>query len=88
MGEVLELTRQALWLVLALSGPPIAGAALVGLLVAFLQAATQLQEQTFPYALKLLAVVITLFVTASLMGGTLYVFADRIFIDFPGLVRR
>lgn len=88
MGDVLELTKEALWLVLLLSGPPVAAAALVGLVVAFLQAATQLQEQTFPYALKFLTVVIMLFVTGSLIGGTLYVFADRIFLDFPGLVRR
>ncbi len=87
MGEVLELTRQALWLTLILSGPPVGAAALVGLLVAFLQAATQLQEQTFAYALKFLAIVITLFVTAALIGGTLYTFADRLFLDFPGLVR-
>ncbi|HVI59419.1 MAG TPA: type III secretion system export apparatus subunit SctS [Luteimonas sp.] len=87
MGEVLELTRQALWLTLILSGPPVGAAALVGLLVAFLQAATQLQEQTFAYALKFLAIVITLFVTAALIGGTLYTFADRLFVDFPGLVR-
>lgn len=88
MNETLELTKQALWLVLLLSGPPVAAAALVGLLVAFLQAATQLQEQTFAYALKFLAIVITLFVTAALIGGTLYTYADRLFVDFPGLVER
>lgn len=88
MNEVLELTKQALWLVLILSGPPIAAAAIFGLVIAFLQAATQLQEQTFAYAVKLLVIVLTLFITASLLGGTLYTFADRIFIDFPGLVRR
>lgn len=87
MGDVLELTKQALWLTLILSGPPVGAAALVGLLVAFLQAATQLQEQTFAYALKFLSIVIALFVTASLIGGTLYTFADRLFTDFPGLVR-
>ncbi|WP_027079543.1 type III secretion system export apparatus subunit SctS [Luteimonas mephitis] len=87
MNEVIELTKQALWLTLILSGPPVGAAALVGLLVAFLQAATQLQEQTFAYALKFLAIVVTLFITAALIGGTLYTFADRIFVDFPGLVR-
>lgn len=87
MGEVLELTRQSLWLVLLLSGPPIAAAALVGLLVAFLQAATQLQEQTFAYALKFLTIVLMLFVTASLIGGTLYGYANHIFSTFPGMVR-
>jgi len=87
MGEMLELTRQALWLVLVLSGPPIAGAALVGLLVAFLQAATQLQEQTFAYALKFLTIVLMLFVTASLIGGSLYTYTNHIFTTFPGMVR-
>ena len=87
MNDMLELTRHALWLVLILSGPPIAAASLVGLVVAFLQAATQLQEQTFPYAAKFVAIVVTLFVTASLLGGTLYTFADRLFMDFPGMIR-
>src|SRR3546814_3972738 len=71
MGEVIELTKQALWLTLVLSGPPVGAAALVGLLVAFLQAATQLQEQTFAYALKFFTIVVTLFITATLIGGTL-----------------
>lgn len=87
MNEVLELTKQALWLTLILSGPPIAVASIVGLVVAFLQAATQLQEQTFTYSVKFVAIVITLFITAAMIGGTLYTFADRIFLDFPGLVR-
>ena len=88
MGEVLELTRYALWLVLILSGPPIAAAAIVGLVVAFLQAATQLQEQTFAYALKFIAIVLALFVTGSMIGGTLYTYSNRIFSEFPALIRR
>lgn len=87
MAEMLELTRQSLWLVLVLSGPPIAAAAVVGLLVAFLQAATQLQEQTFAYALKFLTIVLALFVTASMIGGSMYTFTEHIFTSFPGLVR-
>jgi len=88
MGETLELTKQALWLVLMLSGPPIAAAAIVGLVVAFLQAATQIQEQTFAYALKFVAIVLALFVTGAMIGGTLYTYTDRIFIEFPSLTRR
>ncbi|HRO28085.1 MAG TPA: type III secretion system export apparatus subunit SctS [Luteimonas sp.] len=88
MGEMLELTRQALWLVLMLSGPPIAAAAVVGLVVAFLQAATQIQEQTFAYALKFLAIVLALFVTGAMIGGTLYTYSNRIFVEFPSLIRR
>ena len=65
-------------------------AAVVGLIVALVQAATQLQEQTFQYAMKFFAIVVTIFATASLAGAGLYRFTDRIFSDFPtpGRLRR
>ncbi len=81
--DIVQLVREALWLVLALSAPPIIAASAVGLIVAFLQASTQLQEQTLTYALKFLTIALTLLLTASLAGGTLYHFADRLFTDFP-----
>ena len=84
--DALQLTQQALWMIVVLAGPPVVVAAIVGLVIAFVQAATQLQEQTFQYAAKFFAIVATIFVTASLMGGTLYAFALRIFDEFPALV--
>jgi type III secretion protein S len=82
-GDIVRLIREALWLVLALSAPPIIAASVVGLVVAFLQAATQLQEQTLTYTLKFITVTLALLLTASLIGGSLYHFADRLFSDFP-----
>ena len=87
-SDSLQLTYQALWLVLVLSAPPVVVAALVGLLIAFIQAATQIQEQTFQYAAKFFAIVLTIFLTASLLGGTLMSYTDRIMTGFPGMVRR
>jgi type III secretion protein S len=87
-ADIIRLTQDALWLVLILSAPPIVAASLVGLLVAFLQAATQLQEQTFSYTVKFVVIVIVLFITTAMMGGTLYNFSDRLFTDFPSMVRR
>ncbi len=87
-SEAMQLTVQALWLVLLLSAPPVLVAALVGLLIAVLQAATQIQEQTFQHAAKLLAVVLSIFVTAALLGGTLYQFSDRLLSEFPAIVGR
>ena len=81
-SDVLQITQQALWLVLLLAGPPVVVAALVGILIAFVQAATQLQEQTFQYAAKFFAIVLTIFATTTLMGTSLYRFSDRIFSDF------
>ena len=84
--EVVHLVREALWLVLVLSAPPILAASVVGLVVAFLQAATQLQEQTLTYTLKFITVTLTLLLTASVIGSSLYHFADRLFGDFPVMV--
>jgi len=85
-SDIIQLTQQALWMVLYLAGPPVLAGAFFGLLVAFIQAATQLQEQTAQFAVKLFAVVFTIFVTASLMGATLFQYADRIFTEFPAMV--
>ena len=87
-SDILQLTQQALWFVLLLSAPPILVAAVVGMLIAFVQAATQLQEQTLQYVAKFFAIVITIFITASMLGGGLYQFGDRVFTEFAGLVRR
>jgi type III secretion protein S len=85
--NIVNLTTQALWLVLLLSAPPIIAASVVGLLVAIVQAATQLQEQTLQYTLKFFAIVVSIFVTASLMAGTLYSYADGIFMGLAGVGR-
>jgi type III secretion protein S len=86
-SDLVGLTTQALWLVLLLSAPPIIAASVVGLLVAIIQAATQLQEQTLQYTLKFFAIVVSIFVTSSLMAGALYSYSDAIFSGFPGMVK-
>ncbi len=87
-SAVIGLTIQALWLVLILSAPPIIVASALGLIVAVLQAATQVQEQTFQYMVKFLGVVLTIFLTISLLAGSLLAFTDDIFSGFAGLVGR
>lgn len=85
-GDFVSLTNDALWLVLILSAPPIIVASVAGLLVAIVQAATQIQEQTLQYTVKFFAIVLTLFLTASLLASSLYRFSDRIFSEFPAMI--
>lgn len=85
--QIVAFTTEALWLVLLLSAPPIIVASIVGLLVAVVQSATQLQEQTLQYTLKFFAIVATLFTTAALVSSSLYNYTDSIFTRFPGLVQ-
>ncbi len=79
---VIELIRQSMFLVLMLSLPPIFVASIVGLLFSLFQAITQLQEQTLSFGIKLIAVSITLFLTAGWMTGQILLIADTIFNKF------
>jgi type III secretion protein S len=85
-ADFVSLTNDALWLVLVLSAPPIIVASIAGLLVAIVQAATQIQEQTLQYTIKFFAIVLTLFVTSSVLGASLYRFGERVFTDFPAII--
>ncbi|WP_290922218.1 type III secretion system export apparatus subunit SctS [Halodesulfovibrio sp.] len=86
-SSILDFTLQALILVLMLSMPSILVAALTGLLVSFLQALTQIQEQTLAFAIKLIGVTITIALTAGWLGGEIYNFALQLFTTFPTLVQ-
>ena len=74
-GEVIQLTAQALLLTLILSMPPIIAASAVGLIISLIQALTQIQEQTLPFAFKLIAVIISIFATARWLGLEIYHFS-------------
>lgn len=79
LAEIIHLTTQALILVLFVSLPPILVAALMGTLVALIQALTQVQEQTLSFVAKLIAVFVTLFVIAPWLGAELHLLATLIF---------
>jgi type III secretion HrpO family protein len=86
-SQILYLTSRALLLVLMLSAPPIIVASVVGVAVSLIQALTQIQEQTLSFAIKLIAVVITIFATASWLGGMIFEYSVVIFDTFPQLVK-
>lgn len=86
-SQLVETLQQALWIVLMLTAPPVVVAVVLGLLISFLQAVTQIQEQTIQFAVKFVAIVVTLFVTAEFIGVTLFNFGDRMFSGFVELSR-
>jgi type III secretion protein S len=85
--EALYYVTQSMTLVMVLSMPPIIVASVVGIIISLLQALTQIQEQTLPFAIKLLAVAITIAAMSGILGSELYNYTEGIFNDFPKLVR-
>ena len=78
-AQILDYARMCLVLVLRLSLIPIAVATVIGILVSLLQALTQIQEQTLGFAVKLIAISLTLLACASWMGSSLLLYTQDIF---------
>jgi type III secretion protein S len=81
-ASITDMTMRALMLVLWLSLPSVLTAAAVGLLVAIVQAATQIQDQSIGQALKLVAVFVVLAITAVWSANAAFNFADQALSSF------
>lgn len=77
--EALALFKQGMFLVVILTAPPLAVAVLVGVTTSLVQALMQMQDQTLPFGLKLLAVGVTLAMTGRWIGLELIQFTNMAF---------
>ena len=62
------LFKQGMLLVVVLSAPPLIVAVVAGVLTSLVQALMQIQDQTLPFGIKLVAVGITLALTGRWIG--------------------
>jgi flagellar biosynthesis protein FliQ len=77
--EVLDLGRDALWTTVVMCAPAMIAGLVVGLVIAFFQALTQIQEMTLVFVPKILAIFVALLIFLPLMGATLAAFSTQIF---------
>ncbi len=86
-AQLLDYAQTCLLLVLKMSLIPIIVATVIGIIVSLLQALTQIQEQTLGFAVKLIAISITLLAASSWMGGQMLLYTQDIFKNIPLLGR-
>ncbi len=79
LGDLTSLGQQALLLSVAVALPVVGAAALIGLVVSVLQAATQIQDHTLGHLPRLLVVVAVLVATGPWIGSQIAEFALRAF---------
>lgn len=79
-AALLEHAQNALLLSIAVALPVLGVAAIVGLLVAAFQAASQIQDPTIAHLPRLLAVVAALVVLGPWMGSQIGAFAERMLV--------
>jgi type III secretion protein S len=77
--DTITYFQQVLWYITLWSAPALIVATVVGIIVSLLQALMQLQDQTLPFFVKLVAVSLTLILTGSWVCGQLMIFTKNIF---------
>ncbi len=70
--DVVYISKQALILSLVLSLPVVVVASTVGLLFSIFQALTQIQDQTLSFAIKLVFIIGTLYLTVDWIAGKIF----------------
>jgi flagellar biosynthetic protein FliQ len=78
-GEVLDFGRDALWATVFMCAPAMIAGLVVGLIIAFFQALTQIQEMTLVFVPKILAIFAALLIFLPFMGATLAGFSNEVF---------
>ncbi|QKN78764.1 flagellar biosynthesis protein FliQ [Bacillus pumilus] len=76
---VITMAERSVYVVLLVSGPLLALALIVGLIVSVFQATTQIQEQTLAFIPKIIAVLIGLVVFGPWMLSTIVSFTTELF---------
>jgi len=83
---IVQITNEAVLLVIVLCAPPLIISMVVGLSIALFSATTQIQEQTLSFVPKMIAVFAVLAATGSWIGATLYQFGTRCLGGFVDVV--
>lgn len=82
-AQVLEVGRQALWVLVQIALPVLIFGMVAGVLVSLFQAVTQIQEVTLTFVPKIAAVVIALVIFGPWMLATMVAFMVQLFSFVP-----
>jgi flagellar biosynthetic protein FliQ len=84
VAQAVDLAREALWISFLVAAPILGTGILVGLVISFLQALTQIQDQAIAFVPKLLAVGVSFAVTLPWVLSVLLEYSERLLGHFPG----
>jgi flagellar biosynthetic protein FliQ len=79
---VIDITRQAIYIVIKTSAPMLLASLVVGLIVSILQTVTSIQEQTLTFVPKLIAVLVIIMLCGGWIMNTLKEYVIELFSNF------
>ncbi len=86
-GVVIDIAREALWLIIKCSAPLLLVSLAVGLIISIFQTVTSIQEQTLTFVPKILSIFITLILCGGWIMNNIVSFMTRLFENFSEYVR-
>ncbi len=86
-GVVMDIAREALWVIIKSSAPMLIVSLIVGLIVSIFQTVTSIQEQTLTFVPKLLCVFVVIILAGSWMMNNVVVFFENLCQNFSLYVR-
>jgi flagellar biosynthetic protein FliQ len=78
-ADALDIVQSAIWTVILASGPAVAAAMAVGVVIALLQALTQVQEVTLTFIPKILVILAVAALTAPFIGAVIHGFTEKVY---------
>jgi len=80
---VVSIGKETIWMVLLVGAPMLVLGAVVGIIIAVFQAATQIHEMTLTFVPKIVAVMIALLLFLPWIMRTLIDFTVRLYSNIP-----
>jgi flagellar biosynthesis protein FliQ len=78
-ADALDIIQAAIWTIIVASGPAVGAAMAVGIVVALLQALTQIQEMTLTFVPKIIAIFVVISLSATFIGAQIFAFTERVY---------
>lgn len=78
-ADALDLVQLAIWAVITASGPAVAAAMAIGIIIALLQALTQVQEITLTFIPKIITILLVTSFTAPFIGSVIFSFSEQLY---------
>ena len=83
---VIDIAREAIWLIIKCSSPLLVVSLIVGLIVSILQTVTSIQEQTLTFVPKIISVFITLLISGEWIMNNIILFMEHLMEKIPDYV--
>ncbi|KAB2869538.1 MAG: flagellar biosynthetic protein FliQ [Bauldia sp.] len=76
-ADAIEIVHSAIWTIIVAAGPAVGAAMVVGIVIALIQALTQVQEVTLTFIPKIIAILLVTAATGSFIGSEIFAFATE-----------